>query len=226
MKRIKTKVECGIEESYLLYIKKSRAKRHPQFVIWHSSINFPKDIMAKLYLVRHGKAAAGWGIQEDPGLDDLGRAQARSAAHRLAPLGPLPIVTSPLARTRETARPLAAIWGIKPQVERRVGEIRFPSGSQSNRVLWLQRIMGAKWPNLDPELKVWRREVIEALCSYGADCVVFTHYIAINTAVGHATEDDRVVSFRPDNASITVMETRGNRLSLIERGVEADTEVR
>jgi len=55
---------------------------------------------------------------------------------------------------------------------------------------------------------------------------VFSHFIAINAAVGYATGDDRVVSFRPDNCSITVMETSANSLLLIDRGVEADTEVR
>ena len=181
--------------------------------------------MAKLYLVRHGKATAGWGIQKDPGLDDLGHAQAKTAALTLAPLGPLPIITSPLTRTRETSRPLAEIWGIEPRVEERVGEIRFPSGDQSSRVQWLKSIMGEKWSNLDPDLKVWRREVIEALCSCVVDSVVFSHFIAINAAVGHATGDDRVVSFRPDNASITILETNGNSLFLIERGLEAVTEV-
>ena len=182
--------------------------------------------MAKIYLVRHGKATAGWGMEKDPGLDDLGRAQAKAAALTLAPLGPLPIITSPLTRTRETSRPLAEIWDIEPQIEKRAGEIRFPSGNQSSRVQWLQSIMGDKWSNLDPDLKAWRREVIEALCSCQADCVVFSHFIAINAAVGHATGDDRVVSFRPDNASITIMETGANTLMLLERGLEAVTEVR
>jgi len=182
--------------------------------------------MVKIYLVRHGKATAGWGMEKDPGLDDLGRAQAKAAALTLAPLGPLSIITSPLTRTRETSRPLAEIWDIEPQIEKRVGEIRFPSGSQSSRVQWLQSIMGDKWSNLDPDLKVWRRQVIVALCSCQADCVVFSHFIAINAAVGHATGDDHVVSFRPDNCSITIMETNGNSLLLIERGVEAVTEVR
>jgi broad specificity phosphatase PhoE len=181
--------------------------------------------MAKLYLVRHGKATAGWGMEKDPGLDDLGHAQAKATALTLAPLGPLPIITSPLTRTRETSKPLAEIWDIEPQVEKRVGEIRFPSGYQSSRVQWLQSIMGEKWPNLDPDLKVWRREVIKALSSCQADCVVFTHFIAINTAVGHATGDDRVVSFRPDNCSITIMETNGNSINLVKRGNEADTRV-
>ena len=181
--------------------------------------------MAKLYLVRHGRAAAGWGLEKDPGLDDVGRAQAKAAALTLAPLGPLPVITSPMARTRETSKPLGENWGVDISVEPRVGEIRFPSETPSDRVHWLKEVMADRWPNLGPDLQRWRGEVIEALLSADTDTVVFTHFIAINVAVGHATGDDRVVCFRPDNASITVMETNGNSLNLIKRGDEADTRV-
>lgn len=182
--------------------------------------------MAKLYLVRHGKASAGWGMEIDPGLDDLGQSQAKAAALSLSPLGPMPIITSPLARTRQTSRPLAKIWQVEIAVEPRVGEIRFPSETPTDRVRWLKDIMADRWPNLGRDLRRWRQEVIEALVSIDRDTVVFTHYIAINAAVGHAAGEDRVVSFRPDNCSITVMEIRGNSLLLMDRGVEADTEVR
>ncbi|HEY3101908.1 MAG TPA: histidine phosphatase family protein, partial [Methylomirabilota bacterium] len=56
--------------------------------------------VVRLYLVRHGKAAASFSEARDPGLDDAGAAQAEAMAERLAPLGPLPIITSPLRRTR------------------------------------------------------------------------------------------------------------------------------
>ena len=181
--------------------------------------------MAKLYLVRHGKATAGWGMEKDPGLDDLGHAQAKTAALALAPLGPLPIITSPLNRTRETSYPLCEIWQVEARVEPRVGEIRFPSETPADRVQRLKEVMVDRWPNLDRRLRQWRQEVIEALTSVDTDTVVFTHYIAINTAVGYATEDNRVVCFSPDNASITVMETNGNTLMLLERGLEADTSI-
>ena len=181
--------------------------------------------MAKLYLVRHGKSTAGWGMEKDPGLDDLGRAQAEAAALTLAPLGPLPIVTSPLARTRETSRFLADIWGIETRIEPRVGEIQFASETPADRVHWLKEVMVSQWSDLDRELQKWRQEVIEALVSIDTDTVMFTHYIAINAAVGHATGDDRVVSFRPDNCSITILKTKGNNLLLIERGGEAVTSI-
>lgn len=181
--------------------------------------------MTKIYLVRHGQATSSWGLEKDPGLDDLGRTQAQAAAQKLAPLGPLPIIASPRARARETAMPLAKIWEIEPAIEKRVGEIRFPSETPADRVHWLKEVMVDRWLNLDRDLQQWRREVIEALLSIETDTVVFSHYIAINAAAGHATEDDRVVSFRPDNASITVLETDGDRLHLVERGVEANTRV-
>ena len=183
-------------------------------------------IMAKLYLVRHGNASAPWGMEKDPGLDDLGHKQAKAVALRLSHLGPLPIITSPLSRARETSEPLARIWQTRATVEPRVGEIRFPSETPSDRVHWLKEVMVDEWSNLGQDLRQWRQEVIEALVSVDTDTVVFTHYIAINAAVGYATEDNRVICFSPDNASTTVMETGGNNLLLIDQGVEADTEVR
>jgi len=181
--------------------------------------------MAKIYLVRHGRASSSWGLEMDPGLDDLGRSQAQAAARKLAPLGPLPIISSPRTRARETAMPLAKIWHIEPVIKERVGEIRFPSETPADRIRWLKEVMVDQWPNLDRDLQHWRREVIEALLSIATDTVVFTHFIAINAAVGHATEDDRVISFSPDNASITILETKGNELCLVERGGEAETRV-
>jgi broad specificity phosphatase PhoE len=140
-------------------------------------------------------------------------------------MGTFPIISSPRARARETAMPLAEIWNIEPVIEERVGEIRFPSETPADRIRWLKEVMADQWPNLDQVLQRWRREVIEVLLSIENDTVVFTHFIAINAAVSHATEDNRVRSFSPDNASITILKTDGDRLYLVERGVEADTRV-
>lgn len=40
--------------------------------------------MAELYLVRHGRAAAGWDTALDPSLDQLGREQAAATASKLS----------------------------------------------------------------------------------------------------------------------------------------------
>jgi broad specificity phosphatase PhoE len=82
--------------------------------------------VVRLYLVRHGKAAASFSEGRDPGLDATGAAQAEAMAERLAPLGPLPIITSPLRRTRETAATLENRWRFTARIEPAVGEIPSP----------------------------------------------------------------------------------------------------
>ena len=63
--------------------------------------------MARLYLVRHGKTATTWDDRDpDPGLNEVGCTQAEAMADQLAGKGPLALVTSPLRRTRETAKAL------------------------------------------------------------------------------------------------------------------------
>jgi broad specificity phosphatase PhoE len=91
---------------------------------------------------------------------------------------------------------------------------------------WLRSLMLEKWPNLSPELRTWRQGVLDALLALNEDSVVFTHFIAINVAVGHATGEEHVVCSRPANGSVTVLETNGTYLALVERGVEGITEVR
>src|SRR5262249_25450672 len=146
----------------------------------------------KIYLVRHGRAAAGFGESHDPGLDDVGRAQAESVAQELAARGPLPILTSPLRRTRETAAPLAALWRVEPKIEDAVAEIPSPTENLQERVTWLRQFMAGSWRNATMDLAAWREDVIAALLAIPDDTVVFTHYIAINVAVGAAVGDDRV----------------------------------
>ena len=98
--------------------------------------------MAKITMVRHGKAEAGFGGAMDPGLDALGRAQAQAVAQKLAAIGPLPILSSPLARTQQTAAPLAALWSQKPVIADAVAEIPSPKGmTLEARVAWLRKLM-------------------------------------------------------------------------------------
>lgn len=180
---------------------------------------------ARLYLVRHGRAAASWGEHHDPGLDEVGRAQADAAAARLAPLGPLPIVTSPLRRTRETAAAFARVWGTTAEVEPSVGEVPSPTDDLDGREAWLVGVLAGRWDDVDDALQGWRRSVVDTLVARRDDAVVVTHYVAINAAVGAATADDRVVCFHPDNCSVTVLDTDGSRLHVVELGAARDTRV-
>ena len=177
--------------------------------------------MARIYIVRHGRAAASFGESHDPGLDDLGRSQAEAVAEELSSRGPLPILSSPLRRTRETAATLAKLWSVEPAIEQAVAEIPSPTDSLQERVAWLREFMGGSWRNATPSLAQWREDVIAALLAIGEDTVIFSHYIAINVAVGAATGDDRVVVFSPDNCSVTVFENYEGALQLIDKGREA-----
>jgi broad specificity phosphatase PhoE len=179
----------------------------------------------RLILVRHGKAAAGWDTDMDPGLDDLGHAQAAAVARDLVGKGPLDLVVSPLRRTRETVAPLEAAWGREARVEPRVAEIPSDEPDLAARGLWLRSIMIKEWSDLSPDLQRWRQGVIDALVSLPRDTVVVSHFIAINVAVGAAIGDPRVVHFQPDNCSATFLDVVDGRLVLVERGQEAQTRV-
>jgi len=183
--------------------------------------------VTRLYLVRHGQPLARYDQDHDPGLDDVGRAQAEAAAVGLAPLGPLPLVTSPLRRTRETATPFERQWEVTASVQPAVGEIESPTDDLAERSAWLGEILrgGRRWAELDDERRRWRDGVVAALLASEVDTVVVTHYIAINAAVGVATGDDRVVNFRPDNCSCTVLERDGRSLTLVELVRQRETVV-
>ena len=61
--------------------------------------------MTLIYMVRHGRASAGWDTAVDPDLDEIGQHQAERVVEELKSLAnphPLTIVTSPLARCQQT----------------------------------------------------------------------------------------------------------------------------
>jgi len=174
--------------------------------------------MTLLFLVRHGHAAGGYGEDADPGLDDLGRRQAEAMADQLAALGPLPIITSPLARARETAAALEKRWNTMAVVDPSVSEIPSPTDDLEERHAWLQQAMGGTWGDLGPRYTSWRTMVTDLLLQFHHDTVVVTHFILINAAIGRATGDDRLMCAPVGNASITLMEHDGKVLRIVEAG--------
>jgi broad specificity phosphatase PhoE len=189
--------------------------------------------MARVYMIRHGEAAAGWSEDKDPGLSDLGRSQSEAAAKVImAREGKaLPVLSSPLRRCQETSVPLATAWGQTVIIEPRVAEIPSPDLTLEERGVWLRQIMTGTWAETeapighDLNLIGWKQSVADALLELKTDTVIFSHFIAINAAVGHALNDPSVICFRPDNCSVTVFETDGDKLSVVEQGGEAETKV-
>ena len=167
---------------------------------------------------------AGWDADPDPGLSDLGRAQVASVAADLAgSLGPRPILVSPLRRTRETAVPLCATWGLEASIEPAVGEIPSPVPDLAARGAWLDHALHARFAELDDAVRAWREGLLARLRSVTLDTVVVTHFVAINAVVGAALGVDDVTTFLPANTSVTEIEIDPDTgaITVIARGADA-----
>lgn len=190
--------------------------------------------MTLIYMIRHGKAAAGWDGDADPGLNELGRTQAEAVAEKVQALvaTPVPIYSSPLKRCQETASPLAEAWGVTPQIEAGVGEIPPPLEDLTARTDWLRRVMAGTWEGLygdavsvesGVDFRGWNDNVVNTLNGLGGEAVViFSHFIALNVAYCAATGAADVVSFAPENCSLSIFDTDGTSLSLVAQGEETE----
>ena len=190
--------------------------------------------MTRIYMIRHGKAAAGWDGDADPGLNELGLAQAEAVAKKVQSLvaTPVSIYSSPLKRCQETAAPLAAAWGVTPQIEAGVGEIPPPLEDLTARTDWLRRVMAGTWEGLyrdavsvesGVDFRGWNDNVVNTLNAFkGEAVVIFSHFIALNAAYCAATGAADVVSFAPENCSLSIFDTDGTSLSLVAQGEETE----
>ena len=138
---------------------------------------------------------------------------------------PVPVFTSPLARTRETATPLVAMWNVEATVETRIAEIPSPTTDLGERAAWLRDVMRGKWTELEPHLIEWRQAMIDWALAQETNIVAFSHFIAINVLVGAATDTTELITFAPDNGSITRLDNAGGTLKLVELGSQAETRV-
>ena len=189
--------------------------------------------MPKLFLVRHAKPAASWGEATDPGLDTLGFDQSRTTASCLATvLAPITMFSSPMRRCRETAQSLEQMWQQSAKVFEAVAEIPAPPLDTAARRDWLNRGMQGTWkdlqdsaPRSSPDYLAWRQALLDSLAAIDHDCIIFTHFIAINAVVGAARDSDNVVCFRPDHASVTHVDNAGGAFKVITLGREAETSV-
>lgn len=188
--------------------------------------------MSRVYVIRHGRPASTWGgTDDDPGLDDLGRQQAELAMTWLMALPeserPGRVVSSPLRRCRETAEPTARALGVELVIEAGVGEIPTPAAMPAaDRPAWLRAAFDGAWGEVEGDLdyRAWAQGVASAVASYPG-AAVFSHFVALNAAVGMATGEERVAAFRPDHCSITVFDIVDDRLILVEKGREAQSQV-
>jgi broad specificity phosphatase PhoE len=185
--------------------------------------------VTRLWLVRHGRAAAGWNVDPDPDLDKVGHEQAARVADRLAiEAGRVDILTSPLVRCRSTASAIATRIGVEPMVCQQVAEIPSPAGiAMADRMEWLRAAMMGTWSELGTQYVNYRDGVVRFLQQCTTDVIVVTHFVAINAVIGAITGNDHLMVSRLDNCSVTILERNDDgSLVLIAGGDEADTVIR
>jgi broad specificity phosphatase PhoE len=126
-----------------------------------------------IYFLRHGQSQANVnglfaGRKEDSPLTDLGREQARAAAQTLQNANITKIVSSSLARARETAEIVAANLGIKNiSIDDRIAEYDMGeltgTPNKSSKTITSLELINAKDAE-DPRL--FQERVLEALADY------------------------------------------------------------
>lgn len=181
--------------------------------------------MTTIYLIRHGKAEAGWSEQRDPGLDDTGRRQAEKAARALQDRGPLPVLVSPLRRARETASEFETLWRQPATIESRVAEIPSQGMTLIERADWLKSLTRRRWDDLDEVIQSWRRTAIQSLLDISTDTVVVSHYMVVNAVVSWVRGDGSVVCCQPLPGSRTTLRRDGDTFQVLEVGAEGPSTV-
>jgi broad specificity phosphatase PhoE len=106
-----------------------RTRRDPTGERFDRFRNPTANATTELIIVRHGQTAANIaGLlvgRQDVLLTDLGHQQAKRAAEAVGTLAPDALVSSPLQRARQTARPIAERTLLPPDVEDDIAEFGF-----------------------------------------------------------------------------------------------------
>ncbi len=172
----------------------------------------------EVVLVRHALPvrvdAVPGGGPADPGLAPLGQEQARRVVQALAGDAVDALYTSPAARARQTAAPLAAALGLEPVVEPGIAE--FDSADASYVPVEELRAAGdPRWHALargdlysagvDPV--AFRSRVVAAVEAVaarhpGGRAVLFTHAGACNAYVGDVLGQSRALWYAPAYCSL------------------------
>ena len=186
-----------------------------------------------LYLVRHGEAESNrdnrFGGWSPAPLTDLGHRQAMAAAAEMRRRAPTVLVTSDLARARQTAQPISELLGLEPRLEPGLRErslgvfdgLSFAEAEARYPDMW--KSLTSRDPNAVPEGGESADVVFQRVSSSveriltdhpGERIAVVTHGLALFHVFSFvcglgAPSHDHPVFVLVDNASITQLERRG-----------------
>ena len=182
----------------------------------------------KIYLIRHGEAAQSWDQSADPGLSELGKEQALECFNSLSKkedLSQFNLISSPLQRAQETSLHFKKNLNKQLSLNEAFREIPSPGISLLERKNWLQEVFKKNISDLDKPQQNWQSNILLTLKDLSEPTIIFSHFMVINIVVSTLKDDPRVVSFYPDNCSITELKSDEGKLNLISTGNELQTRV-
>ena len=182
----------------------------------------------KIYLIRHGEAAQSWDQSADPSLSELGKEQALECFNSLSKkeaLSQFNLVSSPLKRAQETSLHFKKNLNKQLSLNEAFREIPSPGISLLERKNWLQEVFKKNINDLDKPQQNWQSNILSTLKNLSEPTIIFSHFMVINIVVSTLKDDPRVVSFYPDNCSITELESDKGKLNLLSTGNELQTHV-
>ena len=184
--------------------------------------------MTKLLIVRHGEASASWEESTDPGLSDLGIVQAEECANMLIKLEGIEnfdLKSSPLRRAIETGTKLKEKLNKDLFVDPVFTEIPSPGIPLNKRQQWLKEIFNKNINELEKPQLNWRESIISRIKEIKNPTIIFSHFMVINTIVANAENYRSMVSFYPDNCSVTEFDINQKKIELVNLGTQLSTHI-
>lgn len=138
-----------------------------------------------MILVRHGKSAVPWHLNQDAPLSRVGIEQASRLVQMLPkPAEPGFVISSPLIRCVQTATPLARMWNVDVTIDDDFNEIPHPGDYSSEKLhCWLQSMIALPIAQYDEQTTAWGQKMLSKIMKMRAESIIFTHFFNINFIV-------------------------------------------
>ena len=97
-------------------------------------------------------------------------------------------------------------------------EIPSPGRDMSERHSWWREMFSKDVDRFEKPQADWRDKIINVTHSFESPTLIFSHFMVINVLVGYLQKSKKIVTFYPDNCSVTKMSLNHGILSLEEIG--------
>lgn len=191
--------------------------------------------MAKIYLIRHAESFANTqgvyqGQTYDTDLSELGIIQAEAMCHNLKDKKISRIISSPLRRTMQTARPLADELGLDIVVEPMLLETEHGNWSGKNIDVikkkypeewkaWLKTPSNVQMPGGEHTSKTVDRcrRIVDMMKLFKKDVAIFTHGNIIQFVIGIIENKSLDINLKVGSAAYYLLDNGDGKLAILKR---------